>query len=204
MEAKYRLRDARHGVAIRDALARLGAKPKSDYDEANDLYDQGTRLRRGGAVLRVRTRSDMPGAILTYKGPASFAGAIRSRVEWETAVGSEPVVREILGALGFAIGLRYEKHRAEWTLGDVTIAIDTLPFGAFCEIEGPEHEIEPLAQDLGLRPSMASRLGYPALTARWLRRQGAVRDRAARSADRPRTRRSTAGDAGRASPADGR
>jgi len=162
VEAKYRLRDARHGAAIRAALARLGAVPESDYDEANDLYDQATRLRRVGAIL-------------TYKGQTSFAGAIRSRVEWETTVESEPALREILGALGYVTGLRYEKHRAEWALGDVTIALDTLPFGHFCEIEGPEESIEPLARDLGLRPAMASRLGYPTLTARWLRRQAGER-----------------------------
>jgi len=74
--------------------------------------------------------------------------------------------RAIMEELGFEISVRYEKYRSVYQLGDVEISMDEMPFGCFCEIEGPNPaSIERAAGELGLNWAARSKLSYLALFA---------------------------------------
>jgi adenylate cyclase, class 2 len=60
--------------------------------------------------------------------------------------------------------LVYEKYRSAYMLGDVEISLDEMPFGNFCEVEGPDTEsIKKTAGLLNLDWSKRSTLSYLAL-----------------------------------------
>ena len=106
-----------------------------------------------------------PRAKLTYKGPAHFAGVVKSRQEIELDIEDGPTMQALLEALGYRVSLVYLKEREAWRLGEVEVALDTLDFGHFCEVEGPADAITSLAGRLGLRDDQVEPRGYPSLTA---------------------------------------
>ena len=72
--------------------------------------------------------------------------------------------RAILEGLGFELMLVYEKYRSAYMLGDVEISLDEMPFGNFCEVEGPDIEsIKNAAALLDLDWEKRSTLSYLAL-----------------------------------------
>ena len=77
------------------------------------------------------------------------------------------VTRAILEALGYQPTVRYLKQRETWHLQGAEVALDTLEFGWFCEIEGPAEVIPGIAAALGLSPGTAEPMGYPGLMARY-------------------------------------
>jgi adenylate cyclase class 2 len=47
--------------------------------------------------------------------------------------------------------MRYEKYRTTYTLGDLEVVLDEMPYGDFAEIEGPDGQsIQTAAQRLDL------------------------------------------------------
>jgi adenylate cyclase class 2 len=171
VEAKYRLQGPAEAATLRQRLAALGARLARHEAEENVLFDQPNRaLTRGNRLLRLRTLDGGPGGRLTYKGPAAYDGAIKRRVEHETAVADVAATRAILEALGYAPTLRYAKQRETWHLDGAEVALDELAFGHFCEIEGTPEAIARVAAALGLSPEAAEPAGYPALMARHLQR----------------------------------
>lgn len=79
-------------------------------------------------------------------------------------VGNPDAAHAIVSALGFRIGLVYEKRRVRWNVGKAVVVIDELPFGLFMEIEASEREIERVEKLLAaetLPPVMET---YPSLT----------------------------------------
>ena len=134
----------------RRKLGELGAAVRNPlHFESNDLYDDPEgHLAASGRVLRLRRAGDA--ALLTYKGPARFAGGVKTREERETQV-SDPVETEaILIGLGFARRFRYEKKREEWTLEGCAVALDQTPIGNFVEVEGDPRGIRRAVVALGL------------------------------------------------------
>jgi adenylate cyclase class IV len=95
-------------------------------------------------------------------------GAIKRRVELETAVENVALMRAVLEALGYAPTIHYAKQRETWHLDGLEVALDELDFGHFCEIEGTPEAIARVAAALGLPPEAAEPAGYPALMARYL------------------------------------
>ena len=165
-ELKFRLDGDEPLARLRGRLVSFGARHLATHREQNHLFDEPDgRLRARGHVLRVRVLDGGPRAVLTVKGPAAFSGAVKTRDEHEVGVDDAAGLVALLGALGYAPTLRYDKTREEWRLGGVVVALDDLAFGTFCELEGPEDEINTLAARLGLDPARAERLGYPALLA---------------------------------------
>ena len=109
-------------------------------------------LKSDGSVtdylLRLRRAGDT--ALLTYKGPARFAGGVKTREERETGVSDPEETEAILIALGWTRRFRYEKKREEWTLEGCAVALDQTPIGNFVEVEGDPPGIRRAVVALGL------------------------------------------------------
>jgi adenylate cyclase class 2 len=105
-------------------------------------------LSRAQQVLRLRQDNR---ARLTFKGPAAAGEAVSDRLEIEFEVSDFSAARRLLEALGYQVTVLYEKWRTTYRLGELEIVYDELPYGHFCEIEGPdEASIRRAASRLGL------------------------------------------------------
>lgn len=132
--------------------------------EVNLLLDtEDKRLRTAGCMLRLRRHGDRK--TLTFKGPVSYRGAIKERLEHETEVADLGRMGEILRELGLSVFMRYEKDREEWALDDVSVVLDHTPMGSFVEVEGPREKLPEIADLLGLEIASAVRGSYASL---WL------------------------------------
>jgi adenylate cyclase class 2 len=162
--------------------------------EMNTLYDlPGGRLRRRGALLRIRKYGDK--WTVTYKDRSAVGTSHHKiRSEIETAVGDGSALAGILDALGFKPGFAYEKFRSEWTHtpGSTGLAlkgsesghndggsraaghvvIDETPIGDFGEIEGPPDWIDSVARRLGISRDQYITASYAELFLQWRERTG--------------------------------
>jgi len=148
--------------ALRERLLELEADrlaPSSFED--NWLLDRGGELTAGRCTLRIR--SDRHGARVTYKGRAEFVGAAKVRVEHETRVDDAEALMTIFQSLGYRVVNRYQKHREEWQLGSVVIALDHTPIGDFAEFEGDA--AEKVAARCGFDIGQAETRTYPEIYA---------------------------------------
>lgn len=148
---------------IRRRLAASGAEQLTAVEhEINILFDTAAgRLAASGQVLRVRRAGGRH--VLTFKGPAAYDGAVKQRREIELEISSSERISELLHALGFAPGMRYEKKRESWLFGEVRFELDRTPMGDFVELEGPTDALESAANDLGLDPTRAVAQSYISL-----------------------------------------
>ena len=135
--------------------------------ELNTLYDQpGTRLRRRGALLRLRQYG--PQWILTYKDRSnSQPGRHKSRREIETKLENGEAGGRILEALGFKPSFRYEKFRSEWSDSQGHVVIDETPIGNYGEIEGPPEWIDSTAERLHISHDQYITASYAELFLAW-------------------------------------
>ena len=142
---------------LRDRLQSLEAECQGSRAlEDNWIFDRDGELAGRGSLLRLRV--DRRGAILTFKGPASFEGSVKVRVEHESGVKDLESMRRILEGLGYEPVRRYQKYREEWRLGSITIALDHTPIGDFAEIEG--EDCERVARRCGLDPDQVEKRNY--------------------------------------------
>ncbi len=116
--------------------------------ERNLRFDtpEGT-FQKEGRVLRLRRDS---ATRLTYKGPGRREAGALTRREIEFTVGEFDAARDMLLALGYGIAFVYEKFRTTYSMGDVEVMLDELPYGDFVEIEGGLTALHPAAEALGL------------------------------------------------------
>ena len=127
--------------------------------EVNILFDTASgQLATSGRVLRVRRVG--PRHVLTFKGPATYDGAVKQRREIELEISSSERISELLHALGYAPSMRYEKYRESWRLGEVRVELDHTPMGDFVELEGQTGSLEATARRLGLDPTLAVAQSY--------------------------------------------
>jgi adenylate cyclase class 2 len=158
-------------AALRRRLRASGATLLHDEGfEDNLVWDRDGELRAAGCLLRLR--NDDRGAKLTFKGPASFEGAVKVRDEHETSVGEAESVKALLEALGYEIVRHYQKYREEWRLGEVIVALDRTPMGDFVEFEGPE--AAKAAAACGCSPATALEADYLTLYDAFRRRRPAA------------------------------
>ena len=148
-EVKFRLTDR---AAFEMQLLSLGAHCEGRERERNILFDDvsGT-LRQRGSALRLRTTER--GALLTYKGKASFVRGVKTRLELESAVEAPDRIAGLLVELGFAPRFTYDKRRTTWRFTDPgrpVVAVDETPLGLFAELEGEDKAVRSLAEDLGV------------------------------------------------------
>ena len=158
-EAKFRVSDR---AALEERLRALGAEEGALEDEANFLLDDDVlSLRRAGRALRVRVVNGR--GVLTFKGPASFDGGVKSRLELESGVDAPENVLALLDALGYRPRFRYEKRRAPWRFAGPSrplVVVDETPLGLFAEIEGEADAVRALAAELGVAEDAFLRNSY--------------------------------------------
>lgn len=160
VEAKFLLRDL---DGVRRKLQILGAQQSAERVlEVNLRFDNANRdLARQRQVLRLRRDAN---AVMTFKGPAQPGQEVSVRQEIEFIVSDFGAARRLLEALGYQVVVSYEKYRATYNLGGLTVVLDEMPYGDFLEIEGPDADaIRAAAGRLGLRWSARSALSYLAL-----------------------------------------
>ncbi|MCX8023968.1 MAG: class IV adenylate cyclase [Thermanaerothrix sp.] len=160
IEVKFYIRSPQR---LRQRLQTLGAKEVRPRGyELNLRFDYpDRRLTREHRVLRLRR--DVK-ALLTYKGPTQPDLPVSMRREIEVEVADFDATRHLLEALGLEVSVIYEKWRTAYRLGEVEVVIDEMPYGVFCEIEGPDAlAIETAAHQLGLNWEARIRQSYLAL-----------------------------------------
>ena len=101
-------------------------------------------------------------ALLTWKG-APIASRFKERVEYEVEVSDPDQLSAILGRLGFRTRTEYPKRRESFLIDGAKVALDELPFGHYCEIEGNHESITHVADRLGLSLAATESRGYAAL-----------------------------------------
>jgi predicted adenylyl cyclase CyaB len=170
IEKKYRLTPSQRRL-IEKRLRELDVVPGEVEFEENTIY-RGGRLDLGGCALRLRRVNGH--AILTFKQRFPSQSAIKRQQELETGVADPEAAHAIVTALGFRVGLIYEKRRVLWVVGKAKVVLDELPFGLFMEIEASEKEIKRVEKLLSaetLPPVMET---YPSLTIRLGRQQKGI------------------------------
>ena len=133
--------------------------------EENWLLDRGGELAERMSILRVRAEEGR-GAVVTFKGPATFDGPAKVRTELEMRVENAELALALLQALGYAVERRYQKMREEWRLGTETICLDHTPIGDFVEFEGDRADA--VAKRCGFDLGKALRKSYLMLYAEHL------------------------------------
>ena len=168
-EAKFYIRDL---AALEERLDALGAtriQPRTL--EKNLRFDTPDR-RLSACYQALRLRQDRV-CRLTFKDASDPLAQVSARRELEVEVSDLETAAAILNALGFEICVRYEKYRAAYRMGEVEVSLDEMPFGDFCEIEGPNPaSIEQAAEMLGLDWNARSKLSYLVLFAELKRNLG--------------------------------
>jgi predicted adenylyl cyclase CyaB len=160
IEKKYRLTKQQRR-SIEKKLRELDVVPGKVEFEENTVYGGG-RLDLGGCALRLRRVNGR--AILTFKQRFPSKSAIKYQQEEETTVTDAEAAHAIFSALGFRVGLVYEKRRVRWNVGKAIVVIDELPFGLFMEIEASEREIKRVEKLLGVETLPPVLETYPSLT----------------------------------------
>jgi adenylate cyclase, class 2 len=156
IEVKFPLRDR---AALILKLQDIGAsRLYPETFEDNIVLDRRGELKTKGALLRVRRFGKY--SLVTYKGPMSIDGGIKSREEVQTGVESFELAIELLDALGFKPVFRYQKFREVWRIQDVEVVLDRTPIGEYFEIEGPMDLIRSISGELGMNMDQAIRQSY--------------------------------------------
>ncbi|HKS22037.1 MAG TPA: class IV adenylate cyclase [Thermoanaerobaculia bacterium] len=156
MEIKFALRDRKELVRKLDEAGGQRLYPETFED--NIVLDRRGELRTKGSLLRVRKFGKY--SIITYKGPMSIEGGVKSREEVQTAVESFELAIQLFDALGYKPVFRYQKFREVWRVKDAEVVIDRTPIGEYFEIEGPLDRIRALAAELGMEMEQAIRQTY--------------------------------------------
>lgn len=116
--------------------------------ERNVRYENAEKtLSPRGIVLRLRQDDRTR---LTYKEGGTLQDGVISRFEAEVEVSDFDAMQTILGKLGYAPYLIYEKYRTTYTLDGAEVVLDEMPYGNFIEIEGDKDTIERVITRLGL------------------------------------------------------
>ena len=147
LEVKFYLPDL--AALENKLLAEGGELGQPRVHEINLRFDTPSEeLSRTYRVLRLRQDTH---AYVTYKGPGEDRDGVRRRQELEFTVSDFSAAQAVFEALGYQVALMYEKYRTTYSLGDVLVVLDELPYGNFIEIEGPDGEsIRRVAEKLGL------------------------------------------------------
>lgn len=156
METEIKIEVADH-APIRARLQDLGATFVGTAAEENVYLDRDGQLVARDESLRLRKDNRIR---LTWKGPTVFHEGVVQRAEIEIDVSNFFETAQLLLRLGFEPSDHLEKLRETWRMPGVEIALDTVAFGKFVEIEGDPATAQALAQELGLDLTNALRSSY--------------------------------------------
>jgi adenylate cyclase class 2 len=146
IEVKFHLSDI---ASMRDRLVAMKAATSGRVFETNIRFENRLKtLKEKGALLRLR-QDDR--SRLTFKStPSTPSTQFKVHKELEVEVNDFETCRDILESLGFLPEQVYEKWRETFVFDDTRLLIDTMPYGAFLEIEGEKSEIRETARGLSL------------------------------------------------------
>jgi adenylate cyclase class 2 len=148
VEVKFLVADL---AAFRERLlANGGSLKKERVFERNVCFDTpDNELLKKRELLRLRQDADVR---VTFKGEVAEDARSEAKIreELEVNVSDFSTTAKIFERLGFAPVQVYEKYRETFTLDDIEIVLDEMPFGDFVELEGEEVAIKTSATDLGL------------------------------------------------------
>ena len=147
IEVKFFIDDS---DAVRQRIKDLDATLQSPRTfEYNARYDtENKRLLKNKCLLRLRKDSSVS---LTFKSPPpSEDSQFKIYREQEVTVSDFKTMEAILTAMGYRRYQVYQKWRETWSVGELLLCLDTMPFGSFLELEGPPAPIRRVANELGL------------------------------------------------------
>ena len=159
-EKKYRMNAEQREQVLKN-LEEIGAEYLHKDFEINQIYGGGI-LEEEKAALRIRKTDGK--TLLTYKRRVGNLGNLKQHIEHETEVGDAETMENIISALGFELGLVYEKYRQTWKFQNVEIVLDELPFGLYMEIEGKITDIGLAEMLLDIEDYELEPETYPKLT----------------------------------------
>ncbi len=160
IEAKFYISNLK---ALEDKILALGAvllEPR--VLEINLRFDTPANvLQHNHRVLRLRKDHSFH---LTYKDNSSLQDGALVRREIEFNVSDHTAARQFLEALGYEVVVIYEKYRTTYSYQNSEVLLDELPYGNFCEIEGPDvNTIQQIAEDLEITWQNSIPMSYLAL-----------------------------------------
>jgi adenylate cyclase class 2 len=146
VEVKFHLN---HPEETLQQLVDLGAVAHSRVFETNVRFEDAEHnLKANHQLLRLRQDDKCR---LTYKcRPRRTQSQCKVFREVEVEVGDFMAMRDILVEIGYHPVQTYEKWRQTFHWNEVELCLDTMPYGDFLEIEGPEKNIKKAARRLGL------------------------------------------------------
>ncbi len=146
VEVKFYINDI---DSMQRRIAGMGAESLGRVFEYNIRYeDDDHSLIKKHSLLRLRQDNK---AILTFKSkPAAASREFKIFNELEVEVSDFKTMDRILTQLGLQPVQRYEKWRETMILDQTAFFLDTMPYGTFLEIEGPESDIRQYAARLNL------------------------------------------------------
>ncbi len=161
-EVKIRVTDL---ATIRQRLETLGASREGIEHEVNRILDTADAvLQRRHEVLRVRSAGK---STITWKGPAAdldpFQHKTREELEVEFSANGTEELLAMLSKLGYVEAIRYVKDRETWRWHGAEIALDSLEFGDFVEIEGEAGAIQDVMHKLQIEADPREQRSYPEL-----------------------------------------
>lgn len=159
-EKKFKITAEQKAYVI-EGLKDFNAEYIGEDFEVNMLFGGGI-IKQKKAVLRVRQTEKK--TLLTYKQSVHNIGGIKQHIEHEIEVSDAESIKEIIYALGFKLGMVYEKRRQTWKLDGTEIVLDELPFGLYMEIEGKITDIAKIEMMLELDDLEVEPATYPYLT----------------------------------------
>jgi adenylate cyclase class 2 len=156
IEVKFNLRDRAELVRKLHDLGGQRLYPETFED--NIVLDRRGELRTRGSLLRIRKFGKY--SLVTYKGPMSIEGGVKSREEVQTGIESFELGIQLFDMLGFKPVFRYQKFREVWRVRNVEVVLDRTPIGDYFEIEGAIDLIREVAGQLGMTMDNAIRQTY--------------------------------------------
>jgi adenylate cyclase class 2 len=156
IEVKFPLRDRRNLV---DRIVAIGGEQLyPETFEDNIVLDRRGELRTKGCLLRVRKFGRY--TLVTYKGPTSMDGGVKTREEVQTGIESFEGAISLFDSLGYKPVFRYQKFREVWRLKGAEVVLDRTPIGDYFEVEGGLEDIRSLISELGLNMEESVRATY--------------------------------------------
>ena len=145
--------------SIRERICQLGSVSKGRFFEKNLRFEDADKsFKANKTVLRLRQDNK---AKLTFKSkPLESDNQFKKLEELEVEVSDFETMNRILQVLGFHCEQIYEKWRETLVLNQTQFCIDSMPYGDFLEIEGPEENIKDFASQLGLQWNQRIILNY--------------------------------------------
>lgn len=153
-------------------IAAMGCLKVSDFEfEDNLLFDfDDFSLKERGIILRIREYGKK--YTLTVKEKIHDDPLFKVRSEAEIIVNDAERLKNILESLGLKVVYRYQKCRAEYSLGTLSIFVDRTPIGDFIELEGGKDAIDAVARSLGYGREDYIRLSYRKCHMEYLKERG--------------------------------